>query len=929
MSTLTPDQWQALSPYLDRALAMAEDERGAWLSSLGERDPALAAQLAALLSEHRVLAQEGFLENRRLALPNPTGLAGQTLGPYTLISQIGQGGMGSVWLARRSDGRFERQAAVKFVNIALAGRATEERFKREGSILGRLTHPHIADLLDAGVSSDGQPYLILEYVDGEAIDRYCDEHKLDIDARVRLFLDVLAAVAHAHANLIVHRDIKPSNVLVTTSGEVKLLDFGIAKLLEDEGSSAAATQLTLEGGGALTPQFAAPEQVTGGAVTTATDVYALGVLLYLLLTGQHPAGPGPHSPARLVKAITETEPLRPSDTTSSANAESIAEKRATTADKLQRQLRGDLDTIVAKALKKNPQERYSSVTGFADDLHRYLKHEPISARPDALAYRTAKFLRRNRTVVTLTAAAVVLVIGSLSTGLYVANRQRKIAEQRFAQVRQLANKFIDLDNKIRGLPGATKVRMEMVSDSLQYLTSLGSDIHGDKDLELEIAYAYIRVAHAQGDPTSPNLGQFAEAEASLNKASAFVDPVLLKDPTNQRALFIATTIAHDRMLLARRRGDQAEALRDGATTASLIERFMNTHPTEPHDLYSMRYFYGNVGGSYYGARHFDEATRYCQRGLDIPLSSDKGIGSILMILAAARWQAGDLDGALKTSLRAIELEKGEAANGHASMRMNLANVYDLEGEILGRADADPSLGRSHEALAELQKGLDISEDLAKQDANDYLSRNSIAGKSLEIGNILRHQSPQDALVVYDHGLARIREASSSATTQRDEAELLAASSYPVRWAGRDNEAKQRIARAFELLSQAGQYPSDKVEPMSEAYEALRAQADDYAETGQGNEAIQAYQHLLDKLMAWKPDLQNDLRDATCISRTWTALANLLRQAGRAAEADRLEAQRRDLWNHWDGKLPNAQFLLRQSLSQITPPAAFRAVSHHQ
>ncbi len=929
MSTLTPDQWQALSPYLDRALAMAEDERGAWLSSLGERDPALAAQLAALLSEHRVLAQEGFLENRRLALPNPTGLAGQTLGPYTLISQIGQGGMGSVWLARRSDGRFERQAAVKFVNIALAGRATEERFKREGSILGRLTHPHIADLLDAGVSSDGQPYLILEYVDGEAIDRYCDEHKLDIDARVRLFLDVLAAVAHAHANLIVHRDIKPSNVLVTTSGEVKLLDFGIAKLLEDEGSSAAATQLTLEGGGALTPQFAAPEQVTGGAVTTATDVYALGVLLYLLLTGQHPAGPGPHSPARLVKAITETEPLRPSDTTSSANAESIAEKRATTADKLQRQLRGDLDTIVAKALKKNPQERYSSVTGFADDLHRYLKHEPISARPDALAYRTAKFLRRNRTVVTLTAAAVVLVIGSLSTGLYVANRQRKIAEQRFAQVRQLANKFIDLDNKIRGLPGATKVRMEMVSDSLQYLTSLGSDIHGDKDLELEIAYAYIRVAHAQGDPTSPNLGQFAEAEASLNKASAFVDPVLLKDPTNQRALFIATTIAHDRMLLARRRGDQAEALRDGATTASLIERFMNTHPTEPHDLYSMRYFYGNVGGSYYGARHFDEATRYCQRGLDIPLSSDKGIGSILMILAAARWQAGDLDGALKTSLRAIELEKGEAANGHASMRMNLANVYDLEGEILGRADADPSLGRSHEALAELQKGLDISEDLAKQDANDYLSRNSIAGKSLEIGNILRHQSPQDALVVYDHGLARIREASSSATTQRDEAELLAASSYPVRWAGRDNEAKQRIARAFELLSQAGQYPSDKVEPMSEAYEALRAQADDYAETGQRNEAIQAYQQFLDKLMAWKPDLQNDLRDATCISRTWTALANLLRQAGRAAEADRLEAQRRDLWNHWDGKLPNAQFLLRQSLSQITPPAAFRAVSHHQ
>src|ERR1700683_5042301 len=926
MSTLSPDQWQALSPYLDQALAMTDDERGAWLSSLGEQDPALAAQLVQLLDEHRVLAQEGFLENRRFALPNCSGLAGQTIGPYTLISQIGQGGMGSVWLARRSDGRFERQAAVKFVNIALAGRATEERFKREGSILGRLTHPHIAELLDAGISSDGQPYLILEYVDGEAIDQYCDEHKLDVEARVGLFLDVLAAVAHAHANLIVHRDIKPSNVLVTTSGEVKLLDFGIAKLLEGEGQAGAATLLTHEGGSALPPQYAAPEQLTGQPVTTATDVYALGVLLYLLLSGRHPAGSDLHSPAELVKAVLDREPPRASDATTADNNKLIAERRGTTPDKLRRELSGDLDTIVGKALKKDPQERYGSVTGFADDLQLSLKHEPISARPDTLAYRTAKFLRRNRTTVALAAAAIVLVIGSLSTGLYVANRQRKIAEQRFAQVRQLANKFIELDNKIRGLPGSTKVRMEMVSDSLQYLTSLSSDVHGDKDLELEIAYAYIRVAHAQGEPTSPNLGQFTEAEASLNNASTFVDPVLSKDPINQRALFIATTIHHDRMILARRRGDEEEVLRAGAATASLIERFMNTHPTETHDLYSMRYFYSNVAGSYYGERRFDDATRYCQRGLDIPLSSTQGNGSILMILAAARWQSGDLDGALKTILGAIELEKGEAANGHASLRMNLANAYDLEGEILGRADAEPSLGRSHEALAELQKGLDIAEDLAKQDANDYLGRHNVAGKSLEIGNILRQQSPQDALAVYDHGLARIREARSSVTTQRDEAELLAASSYPVRWAGRDKAAKQRIARGFQFLNPAGQYPSDKVEPMNEAYEALRAQADDYTETGQRNEAIKAYQHLLDKLMAWKPNLQNDLRDATCISRTWTALANLLRRAGRTAEADRLEARRRDLWNHWNGKLPNAQFLLRQSLSQIAPSVGFRVVA---
>jgi len=932
MSTLSPDQWQALSPYLDQALAMNDDERAAWLSQLGERDPALATQLGALLDEHRVLSREGFLENRLFGLPNSTGLAGQTLGPYTLISQIGQGGMGSVWLAQRSDGRFERQAAIKFVSFALAGGATE-RFKREGRILGRLTHPHIAELLDAGISSDRQPYLILEYVDGTTIDQYCDQHKLNLEARLRLFLDVLAAVAHAHANLIVHRDLKPLNVLVTTDGEVKLLDFGIAKLLEGEGQSGAATLLTHEGGSAFTPHYAAPEQLAGQPVTTATDVYALGVLLYLLLSGRHPAGSGPHSPAELVKAVLDSEPPQASDTIAADNSGLIAERRGTTPDKLRRELRGDLDTILGKALKKNPQKRYASVTGFADDLQRYLKHEPIAARPDTLAYRTAKFVRRNRTVVALTTIAIALVIGSLSTGLLIANRERKTAERRFAQVRQLANKFIALDQDIRGVPGSTKVRMQMVTDSLEYLTSLGSDVSGDSDLALEIAYAYVRVAHVQGDPTSPNLGQFAEAEASLNNASRFVDPVLAKDSRNPRALFIATTIAHDRMILADNRGDQAEELKDAATTASLIERFMSTRPVEFRDLYSMRYFYVNVAGTYTDGRNFEDAIRYCQRALEIgvpgPRANDLR-GSALEVLGVARWQSGDLDGALKTALESIELKKheAEAAGGHASLRINLANGYDLEGMILGRADAESNLGRGPEARAEFQKALDIAEDLAQKDANDYLGRHHVAIASLEIGNILRHPNPQAALAVYDHALARIREARSNVSTQRDEAELLAASSYALRWTSRDQEAKQRIARAFELLSQAGRYPSDKVEPMSDTYDALRASADDYAETGQAMKAVEAYLQLLDKLMAWKPDIQNDLRDATCISRTWTALADLFRRAGQADEAERLEAQRTELWNHWKGKLPNGQFLLRQSLSQIAPRAAFRSAATH-
>jgi tetratricopeptide (TPR) repeat protein len=927
MPTLTPDQWQEVSPYLDEVLELPPEDRAAWLLSLRKKDARIASFVQALLDEQMQLKQEGFLE--RSPLRAGAGLAGQKVGSYTLVSQIGQGGMGSVWLAQRSDGRFERQAAVKFVSIALSGRTTEERFIREGSILGRLTHPHIAELFDAGISADGSRYLILEYVDGVAIDEYCDEHLLDVDARIKLFLDVLSAVAEAHANLIVHRDIKPSNVLVRNDGQVKLLDFGIAKLLAHEGDT-APTMLTMEGGGALTPRFAAPEQVTGGNVTTATDVYALGVLLYLLLTGHNPVGKEAQSPAELVKSIVEVEAPRPSEAVFAGSA--TAEKRSTTPEKLRRQLSGDLDTILGKALKKNPQERYASVTAFADDLQRYLKHEAISVRPDTFAYRTAKFLRRNRIVVAFTTIAIALVIGSLSAGLLIANRERRIAEQRFLQVRQLANKFIALDNEIRGLPGSTKVRMQMVSDSLQYLTSLGSDVHGDKDLALEIAYAYVRVAHAQGDPTSANLGQFPEAEASLAKAEDFVDSVLPVDPTNRKGLFIAATIAHDRMVLADEQNRKQEAVSWADKASERVERFMSLGNVDLKDTYSMGYFATNIAYSYDDTRHFADSLRAGQRALGIipPVASaHPGLrGAILESSAIARWQTGDLDGALQTERLAIPLHEAEAAGGHASLLVNLANGLYTEGMILGKQDAEPSLGRTREALAAFQRGLDIGEELAKADALDYMSRRTVAMSGLEIGNILRRKDPQKALAVYDHALARVREAKRNVSIQLYAADLLAASSYALRWLGREDKARRRIEDAFQFLRDAHQYPADKVEPMSRTDHVMRAAADDFAETGQTDKAITTYQELLDKLMAWKPDPENDLRDATSISRTWTALAILLRRAGRTEGADRLEAQRADLWNHWDAKLPNAQFLLRQSLNQVAPRTSLLATSRH-
>jgi serine/threonine protein kinase len=448
MAEHNADRWRTIGPYLDQALEMPEDDQSAWLSRVHERDPALALQLRAFLAEHRVLSEERFLENRSVPLPSGPGLAGQAFGQYRLVSQIGQGGMGSVWLAARNDGRFDRRVAVKCLNIALMGRVGEERFKREGRILGRLAHPNIAELLDAGVSPFGQPYMVLEYIEGQHIDRFCDDRQLDVEARIRLFLDVLKAVAHAHANLIVHRDIKPSNVLVGTSGQVKLLDFSIAKLLEADTDTSMATLVTLDGARAMTPAYAAPEQLKGEAITTGTDIYALGVLLYVLLTGRHPAGPGTHTPAELVGAIVGKEVLRPSDAVCRGREDDEitvknAVLRSTLPNKLHRMLRHDLDTILLKALKKDRSERYGSVTAFADDLRRYLRHQPISAQPDTFVYRAKKFLRRNRTAVLLSGLALVATFGGVVTTFSqarIARSQRDFALQQ-VESSEVLNEF--------------------------------------------------------------------------------------------------------------------------------------------------------------------------------------------------------------------------------------------------------------------------------------------------------------------------------------------------------------------------------------------------------------------------------------------------------------------------------------------------------
>ncbi len=401
MSSLSESLYARLSPLLDQALDLPPEDRTRWLNDLQRESATVVQALGEILRSGDTWKGAGSaplaaMPSLAAMLEREPSLAGMRIGAWMLDRPIGHGGMGSVWLATRADGSFEGSAAVKLLNLSLIGRSGIERFRREGTALARLAHVNVARLLDAGVSDQRQPFLVLEYIDGEPIDAYATRTTVTIAQRVQLMLQVLSAVGHAHANLIVHRDLKPSNVLVTRDGTVKLLDFGIARLIASEGNIADVTE---QGHQALTPAFASPEQFRGEAIGPASDIYSAGVMLYLLLTNRHPTARGASTRAEYAQGALQQEPA-------------LTEL-------------GDLDAILRKALRKVPGERYETAAAMADDLRRWLNHEPVSARPDALGYRAAKFARRYRV-----GLAVAAVVGAaLVTATVVSYRQRSEAER--------------------------------------------------------------------------------------------------------------------------------------------------------------------------------------------------------------------------------------------------------------------------------------------------------------------------------------------------------------------------------------------------------------------------------------------------------------------------------------------------------------------
>jgi eukaryotic-like serine/threonine-protein kinase len=488
--------WPRLFKLLDTALELEEPARATWVEQLTGDEAALKSPLLELLAQHAKIETAEFLAQpaQAAAAFMASGIADSQetlrpdaiIGQYKLLREIGRGGMGTVWLAERAD-YIKRQVALKLPYAGPLQSQLAARFARERDILAALTHPSIARLYDAGAAESGQPFLAMEYVEGRPINEYCDEHKLDIRKRIELFLQVLRAVQYAHANLVVHRDLKPNNILVTSDGQAKLLDFGIAKLVSE--GEINETALTQFGGRALTPDYASPEQIAGGTINTGSDVYSLGVMFFELLTGQRPYKLKRDSRGALEDAILNAQTPPPSHV---AISDEAAEARGCSRDKLRKQLAGDLDVVALKALKKSPLERYATVEAFAQDIERYLNNQPVLAQADSAWYRARKFVARNKVIVAATLAVMMALLAGLLSTSWQAQRAR-VEAQRAQAVRGFLVKLFSASNpeEARGKVISAREMLDRGAQNLDKELSDQPDVLAD--LHREVAAIYLNM----------------------------------------------------------------------------------------------------------------------------------------------------------------------------------------------------------------------------------------------------------------------------------------------------------------------------------------------------------------------------------------------------------------------------------------------------
>ena len=626
-------RWQRVKDVLATALELPEEGRRPYLDSACAQDPGLRAEVDSLLAA----AQDatGFIEAPALAahghvLDQAIPDTGTAIGPYVIERELGRGGMGVVYLARRNDGAFTGAVAIKLLPPWLASADLKRRFHNERQVLATLAHPHIARLLDGGTTTGGVPYLVMEYVDGTPIDRYCDLHTLGLDARLTLFRTVCAAVQYAHQHLVVHRDLKPGNVLVTAEGSVKLLDFGIAKLIDPEQGAGNDATRDMQ---LFTPGYASPEQIRNGTITTASDVHALGVLLYVLLTGAHPFEAPGCSQHEVIAAVCEREPRRPSALRGRRRREAgapadaaaaIAAQRATTPARLHRQLRGDLDNIVAKALAKDPARRYATVDELASDVARHQRSLPVRARPQGLAYRARKFVRRNPWNVAAGATAIIALTGALVMAQWqavVATAQRERAELHASNVRKLANALLFELNDELG-KGPTRARKLMVDKALEYLNVVAKESGHDAAFTRELAGGYEKIGAIQGLPLVANLGDAKSAIENYNRAMAMRESLLVADPANATLKRELAKTYEDMSTLLAFSGEAGRAHAFALRALALAQELARVQPDDVATQMYLARQYANVAERIYdpghpGTGNSNDALAYHARALDL------------------------------------------------------------------------------------------------------------------------------------------------------------------------------------------------------------------------------------------------------------------------------------------------------------------------
>ncbi|HKY89671.1 MAG TPA: serine/threonine-protein kinase, partial [Nevskiaceae bacterium] len=629
--------WREAFDYFERIADLTQGSHEAELRKVEAERPDLYPHVVTLVRAHQEVkggdfmtkVRDASIDDLRRAASTDT-MPGREIGPYRLERQLGRGGMGEVWLARRADGLFEAPVALKLLHPHLEASAIRDRFVREGKILGQLSHPHIARLLDAGSLPGSRLYLAIEYVEGERIDLWCDVGRLTVEARVRLFLQVCEAVAHAHTRLVVHRDLKPSNIMVTSNGEVKLLDFGIAKLIESEETSSEATDLTRVGGRVMTPEYAAPEQILGAPVTTATDVYSLGMVLYVLLTGRRPYGAEGASLQQIEREAVELDPDPPSHfkrATGAVTATDAASLRGMTGTQLRSALRGDLDTIVLKALKKAPAERYASVADFGEDLRRFVENRPVLAQPDSAGYRFRKFVRRNRVGVAAGAAVALASVVGVGGVVYQA-REARIAQHaaEAAQAQAVENAERVKRSKaffVQVFSSASPIYRkgegaQTVQEALdQAIASVDRDLADDPRFQGDLLSDLGEIRAGQGDFEGAK-AMFERALALHEKSLAPDDPALANTLTN--------------------RGVIDSYLYDAAAGIPYLERalrILEPHAdTEGEQLAATR---SSLSNAYWMAGKLDQALELQQLSLEHARAAP---GAHERILAVALTQAG-------------------------------------------------------------------------------------------------------------------------------------------------------------------------------------------------------------------------------------------------------------------------------------------------